>query len=283
MKGILCVMLSAFGFAVMNVCVRLAGDIPTMEKTMFRNLFAVVIALAVLLRKKPKMSLGKEDVAILFVRSMAGTIGVVCNFYAIDHLVVSDASMLNKLSPFFTIGFSALFLKEKVTLRQVLYVCLAFAGMLFIVKPSGSFVSERSAALIGALGGVAAGGAYTAVRGLGRRGVPGEVTVLFFSSFSLLFCLPFAIAAYKAITMSQFLILLLGSLGACMGQFGITAAYRFAPAREISIYDYSSVLFTAIFGFFLFSEIPDALSFIGYAVIFSSALMMFLHNKKSAA
>ena len=73
--------------------------------------------------------------------------------------------------------------------------------------------------------------------------------------------------------------MLLGAgLGATGGQFGITAAYCHAPAREISIYDYSQIIFVTLLGFLFLGEVPDIYSFIGYILICSMAVLMFLYN-----
>ena len=74
--------------------------------------------------------------------------------------------------------------------------------------------------------------------------------------------------------------LLLAGLFAAGGQFSITAAYCFAPAREISVYDYSQILFAAVTGYFLFQQIPDGYSVLGYIIICSMALFMFFYNKR---
>ena len=146
-KGILCIVTAAFCFAFMSLCVRLAGDLPSMQKILFRNLLALVIVGVGLIRKPEKIEVHKEDIKYLFLRSFCGTIGIVCNFYAIDHLVLSDANMLNKLSPFFAIIFSYFLLKEKLTLFQGVAVVVAFIGALFIIKPTGNMAN--SAAFVG--------------------------------------------------------------------------------------------------------------------------------------
>ncbi len=165
------------------------------------------------------------------VRSLAGTIGILCNFYAVDHLVLADASMLNKMSPFFAIIFSYFLLKEKVTPVQILAVLGAFAGSLLIIKPSFDFAKVLPAS-IGLLGGIMAGSAYTCVRMLGKRGVPGSFIVVFFSAFSCLATLPNLIFNYEPMSLYQWAMLILAGVSASIGQFGITAAYRFAPARQ---------------------------------------------------
>lgn len=72
------------------------------------------------------------------MRSIFGTMGVLCNFYAVDHLVLADASILNKMSPFFTVLFSWLILKEKVMPIQLSLIFGAFLGSIFVVKPTFS-------------------------------------------------------------------------------------------------------------------------------------------------
>ena len=79
-------------------------------------------------------------------------------------------------------------------------------------------------------------------------------------------------------TWLQLLYLVLAGTFACIGQLGITKAYFLAPAKEISVYDYTQVIFAAILGFFVFGDIPDAASVIGYVLICGSGVFMFLYN-----
>lgn len=106
-KAIIYIILSAFSFAFMFAFVRLSGDLPTVQKTFFRNFVALFFAIGVLKKNHIRFHIeGKKNNAVIFVRALAGTLGMLGNFYAIDHLVLSDASMLNKMSPFFVIIFS---------------------------------------------------------------------------------------------------------------------------------------------------------------------------------
>ena len=110
-KGICFIILSAFSFALMGACVRLAGDVPSIQKSFFRNLVAFFVALIMIVRSGDGFEIKKGNLGYMVLRATFGTLGILCNFYAVDHLLVSDASMLNKLSPFFVIIFSSLFLK----------------------------------------------------------------------------------------------------------------------------------------------------------------------------
>ena len=187
--------------------------------------------------------------------------------------------MLNKMSPFFVILFSFLLLKEKLKPAQAVAILVAFAGSLFIIKPTFSNM-EMIPSVIGLCGGVCAGIAYAMVRLLGQRGQKGSSVVLFFSGFSCVVTLPYLIFHYHPMTGVQILTLLGAGLAAAGGQFGITAAYYHAPAKEISIYDYSQIIFSAVLGFFLFGQVPDKYSVLGYVIILAMAVWMFFYNKQ---
>ena len=271
-KGILFIILAALSFALMNTCVRLAGDINTFEKAFFRNFVAALITGVIMLRQHVPTKLSRESRRLVLGRVVLGTLGLVCNFYAVSRINLADANMLNKMSPFFAVVFSALLLKEKMSLRQLLIVLGAFAASLLIIKPSPANL-QLFPSLVGALGGVAAGAAYTCLRGATTHGTPRTLVVFCFSAFSTLAMLPLALLNFTLPSPVQLLWLLLcGVFGAC-GQFSITAAYTFAPAREISVYDYSQIIFSALLGFFIFGQIPDALSFLGYGIIILLALI----------
>ncbi|MEE1075860.1 MAG: DMT family transporter [Acutalibacteraceae bacterium] len=278
-KGIILIILSAFFFALMNMFVRLSGDLPSVQKSFFRNFVAFFFAGAVLIKERNNIHIPKNAVVPLLLRSGFGTIGILCNFYAIDQLALADASILNKMSPFFAILFSIFLLKEKIKPLQMLIVCGAFVGALCVIKPSFANTATIPA-LIGLCGGMCAGLAYTLVRMLGQRGVKGAIIVCFFSGFSCLVTLPFLIFSFTPMSWLQLVFLLLAGLSAAGGQFTITSAYHHASAKDVSVYDYSQIIFSASLGFFVFGQIPDWLSWLGYAIICSMAILMFIYNKK---
>lgn len=278
-KGVIYIILSAFFFALMSMFIRLSGDIPSFQKAFFRNFVAMAISVITMIKHHEKPVIKSGNLIYLVMRSICGTVGIICNFYAIDNLNLSDASMLNKMSPFFAIIFSFILLKEKISPVQALIVTGAFIGSIFIVKPSSEILSSP-ASLAGLLGGMGAGTAYTFVRILGQKGENKSFIVLFFSAFSCLVFLPFLIFDYHDMTIKQLIFLILAGASAAGGQFSVTSAYCYAPAREISVYDYSQLIFATILGFFVFGQIPDKLSIIGYAIIISMAVIMFIYNNK---
>lgn len=278
-KGIICIIISAFCFALMGLFVRMAGDLPAIQKSFFRNFVAAIFACIILIKNRIPFRCKKENLKYILMRAILGTIGILGNFYAVDHLVLADASILNKMSPFFAVIFSFLILKEKVTVPQAVMVAGAFLGSMFVVKPTFANM-DLVPSLLGLMGGMCAGAAYTMVRKLGIQGEKGPFIVFFFSAFSCTVTLPWLIFDYHPMSSTQLVILLLAGLSAAGGQFSITAAYCYAPAKEISVYDYSQIIFSAALGFFVFGQIPDMLSWLGYGIICTMAVTMFFYNNK---
>lgn len=281
-KGIVFLITSAFFFALMAVFVKLAGDIHFVQKAFFRNVVAFLIAFGELVYEykkegKAAIIIPKGALLYLVLRAIAGSVGVFGNFYAIDRIVLADAAILNKMAPFFTLIFCYLIIKEKIEPLPFVFICVAFIGALLVIKPSFNF-TQMLPTLAAFAGGVGAGLAYTCVRKLKYLNCNGKIIVVFFSAFSMLLSVPYMILHFNPMTWQQ--LLYLGCAGACAagGQFSVTAAYYHAPASKISIYDYSQILFSTIFGFFFFGQLPDFYSFIGYLIIISMALANFIYQ-----
>ena len=262
----------------MNLFVKAAGDLPFFEKVFFRNAIAILFSYSVLVKNHIPLKCGKGNGLLVCGRAFFGTVGMFGNFYAIDHLVLADANMLNKLSPFFAIIFSIFLLRERPSAMQVAGVLTALLGSALIIKPGFEGV-PLVPSLAGFVSGAAAGLAYTFVRKLGQRGENSLRIVFYFSLFSTLITLPFFLLSPVRLTGHQLLMLLLCGCSACIGQFGITQAYLLAPAKEISVYDYTQILFAAALGYIFFRQIPDGWSVVGYVLICGAGVGMFLYNR----
>jgi drug/metabolite transporter (DMT)-like permease len=108
---------------------------------------------------------------------------------------------------------------------------------------------------------------------MGQRGVNGMVIVAFFSAFSSVMLLPNLLLHFTPMTPYQWIVLLLAGVAATGGQVCITTAYTKAPAKEISVFDYSQIIFAAILGFLVLDQIPDVYSVIGYGIILVAAII----------
>lgn len=280
-KGILCIIASAAGFAFMALFVRLCddygGEVSSFQKSFFRNAIALAIALAVFAKSGSGLSPTSRGLPssvrawrALVMRSVFGLVGIFANFYALSRIPIGEAMALNKTAPFFTVFFSWLFLGEKATRRQIACLFAAFFGAMLVMKPGfrGDSLFAAACALLGGLG---AGLAYVCVHELGRQKVNGAFIVLFFSAFSCLGSVPFMLVDFSPMTLPQVVIMLGAGAGAAVGQFGVTAAYRYAQPRAIALYDYTNIVFTALLGFFFFSQVPDLLTVLGFLVIVLAA------------
>ena len=187
--------------------------------------------------------------------------------------------MISLLKKLFVVIFSFLILKEKPSFIQISAVAGAFFGALFVIKPSFQN-TDLLPALIGFFGGACAGVAYTFVRKCTLCGEHSAYVVFFFSSASTLITLPLFIVNYEPMSLYQLVMLLLAGVSAAGGQFMITLAYKNAPSKEISVYDFSQLIFSAGLGFVLFSQVPDLYSVIGYVIIILMAVLSFLYNNK---
>jgi len=273
-KSILAMLISALGFTIMGTFIKLTGDIPVMQKVVFRT-YIIVITVALMMGHYKVSIRGIRHFKLLTLRSVLGTFGIILNYYALDHLILSDASILFRISTFMLLLFSYIFLGEKINLNQFLTIVAAFIGVLFIVRPQMNLVIiPYIAALLGA---TFAAGAYTVVRALGDKEEPLAV-VFFFAAFTSVVLTPVAIVIYQPMTLLQIVYATLAGLGAAIGQVGVTYAYKHAPAKEVSIYGYFGVIFSAIFSLVIFGTFPDVFSLIGYVIIFATAFHMYRMN-----
>lgn len=276
-KGILFLIIAAFGFAVMSMFVKFVPNtIPVTQKVLFRNAISVVVSFIMVVKNKSSFYGSKESRKLLLARSFFGTAGMLLFFYSITQLDLGDANMLNKLSTFFLIMFSAIFLNEKVKRYQVIAIIVAFIGSLFIIKPAFNF--DMLPYLTSVLAAAFAGLAYTLLRALGNKEQYYTV-VLFFSSFSVIVLLPIVLFNYVPMTVENTIYLVLAGVFATIGQFGTTLAYKFAPAKEISIFNYTNVIFAALISIIVFDTTPDFISLIGYVVIFGAAFYIYKAKK----
>ncbi|AGI35623.2 TPA: DMT family transporter [Mannheimia haemolytica] len=223
-----------------------------------------------------------ENRLLLLSRSITGLLGILCGVYIIDHLVLSDVDMIGKLTSFILIILSAIFLKERASLLQWILCLIAFIGALFIIKPAVDI--RFMPYLVGVIGSVFAAIAYLCLRLLAKtKKVESPNTIVFFfSAFSTLILLPFVAIDYVVLTNLQTIYLVLAGVTSAVGQFCVTTAYKYAAAKDISIYSYASVLFSAILGLLFFEQYPDMLSWLGYAIIFVSSWLMFVLTKKQS-
>lgn len=278
--GVGLMLLSAFCFSLMSVFVKLSGDLPTAQKAFFRNLIAALVAFAAIQKSGRKFCVARGSWPALIGRAVFGTIGLLASYYALDHLVLSDASILSKTSPFFTLLAAAVLLREKIKPYHAAVLAVVFGGCMLVIKPQ--FGSDLAPSLIGLLSGAVSGVAYALLRWLKVHGENSADIVFFFSAFSCVMLLPLIALDHAPMSVAQTSCLLAAGSLAALAQFALTGAYSRAPAKDLVVFEYSQVLFAALWGLLFFGQLPDALSWLGYAIVIGAAVWMGIRQKKDA-
>ncbi len=276
-KSILFMFFSAFTFSSMQIIVKLLPAIPLMEKVFFRNFVSLLISFIILKKNNLSYFGNKENRKYLFFRYLFGFTGIILFFYATTQMLAADAAILNKLSPVFVIILAHSFLKEKVDKIKIIVLILSILGALLVIKPQ--FNSSMVPAAAGFVSAILSGAAYIFITMIGDRESI-YTTVFCFSLLSTLSCIPFFFISFIMPDFYEFILLILLGLLAALGQIALTSAYNGCEASEVSVYDYSNIIFSTLLAYLFLSEIPDMLSILGGLLIISASLILFINTKK---
>lgn len=274
-KGAALMCTSAFLFSAMQIAINLTGDLPIMEQIFSRNIISLFISLALIKRSGGSLFGTKEHQPLLFVRSAFGFLGLIAMFYASAHAHQGDISTLFKLSPFMITLWAAIFLKEKIRRVQIPALLIAFAGAALVANPA--FNSDLFPLFMALLCAFFSSVSYTLLAYFKNK-VDGMTIIMHFSTFCCVICLPFMLFDFVMPDLRQFfLLLLIGVLGG-LGQIALTYSYRFAMAGEISIYNYSGIVFSIILGYFFLGEVLDLSSWIGCGLVIVAAFITYIFS-----
>jgi len=274
-KGVLLMIAASFCFALMASAVKYTGDLPTMQKVFFRNLIGMIISGYIIYRSGGSFK-GRNRGGLIF-RSLFGLTGVFLYFYALGEIPLSDAVVLNQMSPFFVVILSAWFLKEPIKRLQIPAVFLAMVGVVFIIRPE--FNATILPSLIALASALFAAAAYTTIRHLRLTDKP-QIIIFYFTTFSVIVAIPFmAFGQFQWPTALQFISLIGVGVFATGAQFLMTYAYRYAEAGSLSIYSYGKTLFSTLLGAVIWLEIPDLYSIIGILLILTGAYVNYYSSK----
>lgn len=268
-------LLSASFFAIMAAIVKGLEDYPLTEKVFFRNFLGFIFAFFMV--KRTGGSLKGNNKKMLLVRSIFGMLGILCYFYSLEFLPLADGVIINKFSPFVVVVLSYLILSEKVGKGQVIALVLAIFGAFLVTKPT--FNVDIYPALIGIMGATFGGIAYIAVSYLKKSDTP-ETIVFYFTLITSICTLPFVLGGNWIIPRGIDILLVLGlGIFSTLGQIFMTYGYRYADASEVSIYLYADIIFSALIGLMIFSEVPDILTILGGLSIFIAGIINFLTKR----
>jgi len=277
-KSILFMLFSALTFSSMQIIVKLLPDIPLMEKVFFRNFISLAASFFIIRKNNLRYFGLAENNKYLFCRYIFGFSGIVLFFYATTQMLAADAAMLNKLSPVFVVLLAHFFLKEKINKTKITVLIISVIGALLVIKPK--FDSSMFPAVSCFISAIVSGAAYIFIRLIDNKESV-YTTVFYFSFFSSVSCIPFFFIEFAIPDFYELVLLLLLGTLAALGQIAMTFAYNGCPASEISIYDYSNIIFSTFLAYVFLSEIPDFLSILGGLLILSASVVLYIHTKNN--
>lgn len=262
---------AAFFYALIAANVKWIEGIPVFEKLFFRTFFGLVICL-ILLQKNHVSVKGINRVGLVG-RGLTGLLSTFLYYIALSHAPMAETVTLSNLYPFLLAILCAVFLKEKIHWYHLTALCLSFAGAVFIIRPG--FHEINFYYIIALLSALFMAVTYTFLKKVRETDHP-QVIVLWYSTICCLGCVPVMFFENLVIP-SPFQLFQLTSLGivATVFQLLMTAAYKYAPASELSIYSYASIIFSAILGFFIWGEVPVIFTVVGVVLILIGAYTIF--------
>ena len=276
MTGPRYMVISALAFALMAALVKEAGQlgIPLLQIIFIRALISIVLSLADI-RRAGANPLGHRR-WLLLGRGASGFLALTGVFYALIHLSMAQATVLQYLHPVFTALFALVFLSERPTTATLVCIGLSLLGLICIVAPYwvASDTPERSfwplvAGLGGALGSSVA---YTLVRKLVATEHP-SVIVLYFP----IVCVPGTLllggADFVWPSATGWWVLLGVGCFTQLGQLALTKAMQRDAASRVTSLSYVQIIFAAILGWVAFGEIPTQSTLLGGALILLGAVV----------
>jgi drug/metabolite transporter (DMT)-like permease len=267
--------LGAFFFSLMSLLVKLAGQrLPSQEIVLARSVVMALLAYAAL--RSQRIRLRGQRPALLVLRGLLGFGALSCFYYALIHLPLADATVLQYTNAAFAAVFAVAVLGERMRRREVVSFGLALAGVLVVARPAflfgGAAGLDPLAAGIGLLGALLSGAAYVVVRML--RGENHMVVILYFAIVSIVASLPAAIARSILPTPLEVLLLIGVGVTTHAGQVNITRGLRLERAGRASAVGLIQIVFAAVWGALFFAAVPDAWGFAGAALVVSGVLML---------
>lgn len=269
-RGAACMVASALLFALMGVAVKIAARTqPNASVVFFRSLFGLLVLLPWAVR------LGADGLATRhlrehLVRGVAGLGAMYCFFYAIAHLRLADAVLLNYSLPLFMPFVESAWLREPFPRRLWWPILVGFLGIVLILRPgTGVF---RLAAVVGLLAAVFAAVAQVGIRRLTATEPVTRIVFYFGAISTALSALPLS-GGWRTPRGAEWAPLVATGVFATAAQLFLTRAYGQAPAARVGPFIYSSVVFAALLDWGLWGSAPDAPGVAGMLVVGAASIL----------
>lgn len=269
-RGILYVLGAVLVFSAVNVLVKwTVAEYPINEVLFFRNAFALIPAIALVAANGGLKSLRTARPAAHLLRGLLGVGAMAALFLSFQMMPLADATAISFVQPLFLTALSVPFLGEQVGKYRWSAVIVGFIGVLVMIQPgAGSFDSGAAVGLISAF---LMAGAFVLVRRLSTTESSSAI-VFYFAVISTLATAVALPLGWRTPTLPDFFLLALLGLAGGTGQFLMTQAFRLAPAAVIAPFNYTSMIWAALFGFLIWGDLPTAALLFGGSIVIASGL-----------
>ncbi len=282
-RGIIFMLISVVGFALMNLVVKLLGtNIPAPELVFFRSVVSLVLSLWFISRKK--ISPFGNNKKWLILRGTFGVIALTTFFYTLQHIPLSAAIVLQYLSPIFTALFAIWLRKEVVKGYQWLFFLISFLGIAIIRGFEETVDTEYL--LLGIASSIFAGLAYNAIGKLAKTDDP--VVIVFY--FHLIATPVMAFLGITGIVewvmphSEQWLLLILMGVLTQIAQVSMTKAFQSSALSGLAAMKYLGIIFALSFDFFIFGVTYQWQALVGMILVIAGVVLnlFFKPNKRRA-
>jgi drug/metabolite transporter (DMT)-like permease len=209
-------------------------------------------------------------------RSATGVSALALWFYAIEGLPLGTAMALNYMSSvwmaLFLLGGTVWLGASRVDSRLIAAVLVGFAGVALVLRPTVQ-TEQAWYGLSGLSSGLLAAVAYLQITALGRAGEP-DVRVVFYFSLGggALGALIASVGGWHGHTPRGLALLLAIGLLATVAQTLMTRAYTLGATLTNASLQYLGIVFSALFGVWLFDDALSAIAVLGIALIIAAGL-----------
>jgi drug/metabolite transporter (DMT)-like permease len=274
-KGVFYMLGSTLAFALMQICVKYLPHIPAHELILFRSIVSIVLSVAML--QKLGIPLLGNNKKVLLMRGIFGTTALLLFFYTLQNIPLASAVTLQYLSPIFTALFAAIFLKEKMQIKQWLYFGVSFAGVA-LIKGFDERISVTFI-LIGICSAMFSGMAYTCIRQLKDTEHP-VVVVLYFPLVAIPIMSVLSYLNWVTPQGTDWLYLLLMGLFTQIAQILMTKGIQSGVANKMISLKYVGTIYALAIGYLLFGESYGIMSLLGIAMVIAGVILNFRCSKK---
>ncbi|OQW82641.1 MAG: hypothetical protein BVN31_07820 [Proteobacteria bacterium ST_bin15] len=287
LHGIVFKIAATFVFVVMAMMVKLvAARLPTGEIVFARSLFAVIPILVYIAMRGPvRTALATRRPFAHALRVCIGISSMALGFAGLSYIPLPDATAIGYAMPIFGVIFAATILHERVRIYRWTAVGIGMVGVLIILWPhlGEALTTSPSAAAIGALlclvAAVCSAFAMVTVRALTSTEEPPTIA-FYFSLGGAAIGLATALFGWVMPTPGEAALLLAIGVSGGVGQLLLTTSFKYADASLIAPFEYTSIAWAVMLGWFVFGDVPGTQTIIGGLVVILSGMFVIFRERQ---